>query len=261
MRIPALAAPLIVLSLFLGSSIPLVTPGPAAAKTQAGQSVWSAHQVDDGGFNILLPGTVDRRVNSPKILGNTTEQTLLLASQAQHNAFYMVAWSDLSVNSNLSETDQNKVLELARESFLRSFKGQLSEDIQLRLSGNPGKQFAMVSRLQGQPFIIRSRSFLVGSRLYHILAAVPQNLDRSLVGSTEGFLRSFQLQPSFLASVNRLAQGDAALAPAWQLQPGNGAALPAAADPAAATPNLEAIPADPARLAPLVEDPAARRLF
>ncbi len=242
---PKVLAPLISLSLLFGGVATLVAP-PAPAQTKAVKSVWSAVDVNDGGFSILMPGIVDRRVNAPELMGKATEQTLLMASQERHDAFYMVAWSDLSVSPNLDTAGQAKVLDLAKESFLRSFKGQLSENTDLRLGGNPGKQFTMTSNLRGRQFVVRSRSYLVGSRIYHVLAAVPQNVDKNLVGSTRGFLKSFKLDANFTAPQN-IAQAPASI----QVD----VAEPTAAQESAAS----VIP--PEKAAPLVRDPAAKRLF
>ena len=240
-----IAAPVVSLSLLFGGVATLVAP-PAPAQTKAVKSVWGSVDVNDGGFSILMPGIVDRRVNSPELMGKSTEQTLLLASQERHDAFYMVAWSDLSVSPNLDAAGQAKVLDIAKDSFLKSFKGQLSDNTDLRLNGNPGKQFTMTSNVRGKQFVVRSRSFLVGSRLYHVLAAVPQHVDKSLVGSTQGFLKSFKLDASFTAPQN-IAQATA----------------PAKVDIAPLNTQRQTAESllSAEKAAPLVKDPAAKRLF
>jgi len=242
---PKVLTSVVSLSVLFGGAATFIAP-PAPAQTKAVKSVWNSVDVNDGGFSILMPGIIDRRVNSPEVMGKATEQTLLMASQDRHDAFYMVAWSDLSVSPNLDATGQTKVLDLARKSFLSSFKGQLSESTDLRLNGNPGKQFTMTSTVRGKQFVVRSRSYLVGSRLYHVLAAVPQQVDQSLVGSTQGFLKSFKLDGSFTAPQNLAQAADPAKA-----------AAPAAARELQSAEAL--LPAEKAE--PLVRDPAARRLF
>lgn len=260
---PKLLTPALALCLLLGGvASQVVAPVPAAqANTKAKQSVWNAVDVTDGGFTVLLPGIVDRQVNAPQIMGQSVEQTLLVATQEQHDAFYLVAWSDLSVGDRLDEAGQTQVLDLARDSFLRSFKGRLTNETKLRLGGNPGKQFTMISTMGSQTFVVRSRSFLVGSRLYHVLAAVPQRLDANLVGSTNGFLKSFQLQPGFTPA-NNVAQHDRAAA----AEPDSREAITlplqgAEAQAADLEAKAEADAADALKRRPLVTDPAARRLF
>ncbi len=164
-------------------------------------SVWNAFEVNDGGFSILMPGTVDRQVNILQVEGKPVEQTLLLATQTQHDAFYMVAWSDISVDRNLTEASRAQILEHTKQSFLQSFKGKLTAESSIQLAGSTGKQFTMTSQVRGNAFTVTSRSYLIGSRLYHILAAVPQRIEPYLTGSTQGFLKSFQLRP--------IAPGDA----------------------------------------------------
>ena len=242
---PKVLTSIVSLSLLFGGVATLVAP-PAPAQTKAVKSVWSAVDVNDGGCSILMPGIVDRRVKAPEVMGQATEQTLLLASQERHDAFYMVAWSDLSVSPNLDEAGQAKVLDIAKDSFLKSFNGELSDDTDLRLDGHPGKQFTMQSRIRGKQFVVRSRSFLVGSRLYHVLAAVPQQVDQSLVGSTRGFLKSFKLDPSFTAPQN-IAQ----VTPSARVD-----VAPPKTQQATDAAMISAEKAEP-----LVKDPAAQRLF
>lgn len=167
----------------------------AANTTPQTASIWNAVDVADGGFQILLPGEIDRKVNVLQVDGKPVEQTLLLATQTQHDAFYMVAWSDLSVQDPLSEAERAKILDSTKASFLRSFRGNLTEQIRLKLAGNSGMQYSMTSRVRGNPFTITSRSYVVGNRLYQVLAAIPQRVEPYLIGSTNGFLRSFQLRP------------------------------------------------------------------
>ncbi len=208
---PLLLSPLVSLGLTLGSAIAVSAQGielnvqpfqtrtttspVAAGTTQARKSVWGAVDVADGGFKILMPGEVDRKVHTLEVNGKAVEQTLLLATQAKHDSFYMVAWSDLSVGNALNEAEQTKVLESTKTSFLRSFKGQLTQQIKFKLAGNNGMQYIMNSHVRGNPVTITSRSYLVGSRLYHVLAAIPKRVEPNLKGSTQGFLKSFQLRP------------------------------------------------------------------
>lgn len=168
---------------------------PLAAAAQPSPSVWSDVEVNDGGFRILMPGEVDRKVNLVQVNGLPIQQTLLLATQPQHDALYMVAWSDLSADAPLDEAGRRQVLEQTKQSFLKSFRGQLTEEINMELLGNAGKQYVMSSSVRGNPFTITSRAYLVGRRLFHILAAVPKRVEPSLQGSTKGFLQSFRLQP------------------------------------------------------------------
>jgi hypothetical protein len=167
----------------------------AANTTNAAPSVWNLVDVADGGFKVFLPGEIDRKVNLLQVDGKSVEQTLLLATQKKHDAFYMVAWSDLSVQESLSEADRIKILDSTKASFLRSFRGSLTEQIRFKLGGNSGMQYRMNSRVRGNPFTITSRSYVVGNRLYHVLAAIPKRVEPYLTGSTVGFLRSFQLRP------------------------------------------------------------------
>lgn len=207
---PLILSPLVSLGLTLGSAIAASAQGVelnvqpfqstttkpiAASTTHPRKSVWGAIDVADGGFKILMPGEVDRKVHTLQVNGKAVEQTLLLATQAKHDSFYMVAWSDLSIGNTLNNAEQAKVLESTKTSFLRSFKGQLTQQIKFKLAGNNGMQYIMNSHVRGKPVTITSRSYLVGSRLYHVLAAIPKRVEPNLKGSTQGFLKSFQLRP------------------------------------------------------------------
>lgn len=165
---------------------------PAAAQSW---SVWQSLQVKDGHFTILMPGESDRTRQSLKVLGESTEQTILSAAQWQHDARYSVSWTDLPESLNLEDERQRAyIFEEMLSHLSQDLGGQLTKEGDLVLAGHPGKQYQLRSWSDGETYQITSRAFMIGQRFFQISVAMPERVTAGLNGSTKGFLKSFQLR-------------------------------------------------------------------
>jgi hypothetical protein len=123
---------------------------------------------EKGGFRILLPGEPDPE-SQPDRPADIKSVKLL-----QRSGSYEVAWQDLAPAKGMTEDER---LEKACDGAIKELGGKESaKEISrkpITLAGRyPGRE--LVTGLSNRDWVVKDRMYLVGSRLYHVVASGPK---------------------------------------------------------------------------------------
>lgn len=170
---------------------PFVVAVPAPT-LEVAQSVWQRFTSTEGRFSILFPGEPERS-QQPLNVGTTDESILYLfrVERPKEGIIYFVAYLDLPLSNPAEISPDVKAIALdsGQSGFLKGAGATLVSASKTSLAGHPGKDFKFQ---QAGRFVGRARFFLVGARLYQIVAVVDAKRERSLDKSIDGFIKSFQ---------------------------------------------------------------------
>lgn len=162
----------------LGLMLALI--GTAGAQAQ----LWTEYRPQGGRYLVLMPGTPDTSTEPVPITGGRTVQMFQAVSETQ-NVAYMSTYVDYPPEL-VSRSSPDKVLDNVRNG---SAKGHtLRSEKRLTIARNSGREYVIV-RTNG--IILVTRSFLVGNRLYQIIAAGHTGVEQH--PDTAKFLGSFRL--------------------------------------------------------------------
>jgi hypothetical protein len=121
-------------------------------------------QSAEGRFSVLLPGTPKKQNLSVSGI-STTAYTI-----DEKDGAYVVVFADLPISAHESAQQTQLRLDGARDGMLRSTSARLTSESPLLLAGKyPGREIN--ADLPERKGILRARLYIVGQRLYQILAA------------------------------------------------------------------------------------------
>ena len=172
------------------------TPSPTSAPTSVATSAttsaegWQEYASTEGRFTILMPGTPIEEVLSQELATGGEIESAVARLEAD-SVTYMVIYTDLPQES----------LDLGEDEFFRQYINGVVQNVEsqsgvtldkpqeqkIMLDGNPGREFTYSAQGQGS----RTRTYLVGSRHYQIIAAGP--MDKLSGDQVTDFLNSFKL--------------------------------------------------------------------
>ncbi len=183
--------PLGLLGVTLATPLPLFAELPPGAVTQ---SIWRRFESSEGGFSVLFPGdpqTLHQSVSLPQAM--TSRVTMLYVFRQQEAILYAVAFNDFEFLDGVPLTPEliENSLNSGRDAMLKATNARLMGERSIQLGNAVGKEIRF---RQGNGSIGRTRFFLIGKRLYQVMAIVDSSREPHLTKSIEGFLTSFQLR-------------------------------------------------------------------
>jgi hypothetical protein len=144
---------------------------------------WIEFSPPHGNFTVLVPGvpkkTDEREENSP-----TGKVSLHFFMVSTDKGFFGVGYVDYPV-----PPETKKELDAKRDSFLKEVRGKLISESDIKLKGQPGREFRAQSPETGLTF--RSRIYIAGQRAYQTVSgATTISADSAEI---DRFLNSFNI--------------------------------------------------------------------
>ncbi len=147
----------------------------------AGAQEWEETVSQEGAFKVLLPKGAQSSVQDVKTDVGTIRQHFLLVEVENGNLAYLVGYADYP-EDHIRRTGPETLLSNGQRGLVRHYNGTLDKDFSISLSGHPGKEIHGSGTEEGVPVYFSRRSYLVGNRLYSILALrMRQDLDLKAV--------------------------------------------------------------------------------
>jgi hypothetical protein len=142
----------------------------------------------DGSFSVKMPG--DAKEETQDMGGGGAPMVAHQMGLDTGKGAYVVMWADFPA-AVVKEQGTDKALDGARDGAVQNVGGKLDSEKKISVQGNPGREIA-VSGPNGMK--LAGRLFLVGNRLYQVMA-VWQEADASMrPASVTPFLESFVLK-------------------------------------------------------------------
>ena len=179
--------------LFLALFFAFITCLPAADPPQ--HRGWEAFSSYEGRFRILIPGSVEQKVDSIDTrMGRLAYHTFFHQSpegEASDNILYMVSYCDYPPGTVHSDSLEllDVFFEATMDAAAGSVRGELLYSDDIRLGKYPGKLWR-IDYLNGKA-VIKTRAYVVGSRYYSVQTITVRK--RSINRSSGKFLDSFHL--------------------------------------------------------------------
>jgi hypothetical protein len=144
-----------------------------------------------GGFSVMAPGPVEEKIQSLDIpLAGKIDMHAFNGHKG--NISYVVAYADYPVEI-VSQRDPEKVLDGSRDGMVGNINGKLLTEFKISIDGYPGREIVVDTKIgDGQDATIKARLYLVGNRLYQLIALAPKGEG---LGDMQPFLESFALLP------------------------------------------------------------------
>jgi hypothetical protein len=150
---------------------------------------WKDFSSAEGKFSVLMPGTPQNHsqsLNSP--FGPVTTYAFVYSN---NDSAFAVSYTDYPQDPTRGINTQ-KVLDGARNSLLAKPGGTLIGESSISLGSYPGREVQMVTAEGDGKHALRTRVYLVNSRLYQVMVVLP-NEEASSENAVK-FLDSFKLQ-------------------------------------------------------------------
>ncbi len=140
-----------------------------------------------GRFAVVAPTTLKEEAKPISTeVGNLTLNQLM---GIKGDTAYIVAYTDYPAQ-HIQSVPADTLLEGAVSGVIQGLRGNLTSKTNTSLDGNPGKEFSMTVKYNGQDVTYRERAFLVKNRLYQLIATTPQSVNNPEIDS---FMNSFRL--------------------------------------------------------------------
>jgi len=141
---------------------------------------WVQFSTDDHSCKVLLPVEPKKQTKTKDTESGAIVSNIWISKP--DFGLYLLGITDYPI-----DVDTQRELELDRDNFLKAVNARLIDDSDITLSGHPGKEFTGAS----DTYTYKSRVYLVGRRVYQIVAAEPS----AAIDSTrvKKFLESFEL--------------------------------------------------------------------
>lgn len=121
---------------------------------------------DGGGFSIALRGTPTYETQTfDTTLGQVVSNVYTL--ERSKTEVYLVSYTDYP--DEVLKADPQTVLDGVRDGAVSNVHGKLFSENRITLNGYPGREFTVVIGTQ----YIHARAYLVGKRLYTVMASAP----------------------------------------------------------------------------------------
>ncbi len=145
------------------STILIFTLGGGVAQAAA----WKNFTSNDGGFQVMMPGTPQLQQNTHKsFVGAIEENTYMVNTK---DGSYSVEYSNLP-NIAVSMGGAGAIFDGAKKGLLKDSGGKQVSFSDITLNGNPGKELVYQIPSVGADTMGKARFYLVQKRLYVLVA-------------------------------------------------------------------------------------------
>ncbi len=156
---------------------------------------WKVFTSPTGRFSIRFPNKPIEPTTPAQL--PLRPETHVFASQTGAGA-YFVAYSDLTDGAKDTPEELKTVYDGGRDTALQSYAGTLLNETETGVQGYRGREVTLETKPNGVRFgVIRLRMFLVGRRLYQVIALTRYqenfSIPKAYTTAAETFLVSFQL--------------------------------------------------------------------
>lgn len=127
---------------------------------------WVPFSSARGNFRAVFPTRPQESVQTIDTPLGRIPYTTCMAELAGGNVAYGVAYNDYP--NEILQTDPEKVLDGGRDGAKENLGGAIVSETRLTIHGHPGREFTILSEVQGQKLFYHTRVFLIGTRLYQM---------------------------------------------------------------------------------------------
>lgn len=141
---------------------------------------------NEGGFSVLMPGAPNQKKQSVITTAGLLDLYLFTVELENDTTAYLATYVDYPENV-VKTSNSDEVLSNVRDGQLDSQKGRLLSERFVAIGQYPGREL----EIETASNYVRGRIYLVGTRLYQVLAVYP--LDQRPADISRRFLDSFKL--------------------------------------------------------------------
>ncbi len=146
---------------------------------------------ETGGFSVVVPATLTEK--SQELSSDFNKMTVVTYAGGSDSNRFMVNYMDLTQDV-VDAAGAKTILEGSRDQLVGSAGITVLSEAEISLDGNPGQEVVFQTSIAENPqLLVRARIYLVGTRLYQVIAAVPKAYGENEI--TANFLDSFKLLP------------------------------------------------------------------
>ncbi|MFV0445229.1 MAG: hypothetical protein ACK5Q5_16755 [Planctomycetaceae bacterium] len=127
---------------------------------------WVSFTAPRGSFRAVFPTQPQESVESIQTDLGAIPYTTYMSEIENGSVAFSVAFNDYP--PSIQQADPNLVLDGGRDGAKENLKGTVVSEISLTYQGAPGREFTIISDLQGQKLFYHTRIFLIGTRLYQM---------------------------------------------------------------------------------------------
>jgi hypothetical protein len=149
---------------------------------------WKNYQSKSGRFAVMLPGRPVSQAMSINTPSGPLELRIFASQPVPGSTSFGVGYGDLPRDLALKRP-ASVTLDGARNGAVANIHGRLLSSRNITLAGHPGREF----RARVASGIYASRIYLVGQRLYQVIATTPQEQADST--DVARFMTSFKVLP------------------------------------------------------------------
>jgi hypothetical protein len=154
-------------------------PDATAGAPEADGRAWRVYSSVAGRFGVLAPGRPKESKEILRTAAGVPVETSTILWEGDSRSF-MIQYVDYPTEASLN-------LDSARDGAVQAIKGRLAREEIISLAGFPGRDLTIESPAS----VFRTRLYLVGRRLYTVVAADAREAGRT--AELERFVGSFQL--------------------------------------------------------------------
>ena len=147
-----------------------------AAASDSAQDAWKEFTWKEGKCSLLLPGTPKTKPNSLQLAGK--------------EGVYLVHYADNPAMAKAEAALVKQVFDKARDELVKSLKGKLEGEKDVKLGKYPGREFQVEAPMIG---VYRTRMYQVGERYYQLILVAPK--DAATSKDADKFFGSFKAMP------------------------------------------------------------------
>ncbi|MCA9055107.1 MAG: hypothetical protein KDA75_14800 [Planctomycetaceae bacterium] len=137
----------------------LATTGFCAAE-------WTPFSSQRAGFKASFPTAPQESVQSIETALGPIPYTTYMSEIENGSVAFGVAYNDYP--EEVLGADPEKILDGGRDGARDNLGGTIVSEISLSYRGHPGREFTILSEVQGQRLMYHTRLFLIGTRLYQM---------------------------------------------------------------------------------------------
>lgn len=142
-----------------------------------------------GKFSVMTPLELKESTRPVATQGGNVDLHMFLGDAG--SVSYMVAFADYP--PELLNADPQIILEGSRDGIVKNINGAITGDVEIDISGNPGREFVMDGNVSNQDVTAKARIALVASRLYEVMVLSAKG--SANMAEVNSFLTSFILLP------------------------------------------------------------------
>jgi hypothetical protein len=151
------------------------------------QTVWTEYTSLEGGFLVSFPGAPTELARTLSTEGAGDIEAHICIVKHEHSA-YGIMYADYP-ESYIEQLETEHLFDIGLEGAVAGSNATLLSESTISLDGHPGRE--VKAKLSEGGLVVRTRMYLVGNRLYQVIATVPE--DQVLSSNVDVFLNSFAL--------------------------------------------------------------------